>query len=42
MADGELRQELVERRMDERVAVRAVRYGRGRELERALHEKVTG
>jgi putative membrane protein len=42
MADGELRQELVEHGVDERVAARAVRYGRGRELERALQEEVTG
>lgn len=40
MADGELRQELVERGVDERVAARAVRYGRGRELEQHLSEEV--
>jgi putative membrane protein len=41
MADGQLRQELVERGVDERVATRAVRYRRGRELERRLQEGLT-
>jgi putative membrane protein len=34
-AEGELRQQLLERGLDARVVNRAVRYGRGRELERS-------